>query len=193
MKKVFLILLSIIFVVVAFTCVLFFRYNSWENDFPSKNNNISCFSNIPENSNINTSEKIKDFVLSPSDAYLEFSINETLFFLHNDVEISEGIDIKDICIEPNKGEWFVYLNMKVEDFDIPWIKLSIIKDDRETPELYVKDISLGDIQVPDIIAKKIIDEINRGISDGILIVNENNFLGKNIKNIELLDDGVVIR
>lgn len=194
MKKVFLVILSIISLVVAFSAILFFRYNSWKNDFLSKNNDISCFSNISENDNSeNISKKIKNFVLSSSDTYLEFSIDETLSFLHNDVKVSENMNFEDICINPDRGEWLVYLDTKVENFDIPWIKLNIIKDDRETSELYVKDISLGDIKIPDIIGKKIIDEINRGISDGILIVNENNFLGKDIKNIELLNDGVVIR
>jgi len=103
------------------------------------------------------------------------------------------VNIEDICINPSKGEWTVYINIKVENFDLPWIKLNVIKDERETVELYVSEISLGDMKIPDILANGILDEINRGISDGILIVNENNFLGKNITNIELLNDGVVIR
>ncbi len=194
MKKFLLIFFVGIFVIAIIFCgIVLFKYNSWKKEFNKEGDNISCFSNIHQDSNIDTSEKIKDFVLSSSSGYLQFSIDETLSFLHNDVKVSEGMNIEDICINPSKGEWTVYINIKVENFDLPWIKLNVIKDERETVELYVSEISLGDMKIPDILANGILDEINRGISDGILIVNENNFLGKNITNIELLNDGVVIR
>jgi hypothetical protein len=71
--------------------------------------------------------------------------------------------------------------------------MEIVKDDRETAELYVRDLLLGKYKVPGFIAKDIVHSINKGISDAILLVNENAFLGRRIENIELLEERVVVK
>jgi hypothetical protein len=37
------------------------------------------------------------------------------------------------------------------------------------------------------------EDLNRGVSDGIIMLNENNFLGRRIDNIELLEDRIVFK
>ncbi len=71
--------------------------------------------------------------------------------------------------------------------------LDIVKDSRETAELYSRNIYLGDMKVPLFLSKNILEKINKGISDALVLVLENGFLGKDIINIDLLFDSVVLK
>ena len=71
--------------------------------------------------------------------------------------------------------------------------LDIVKDSRETAELYSRNIYLGDMKVPLFLSKNILEKINKGISDALVLVSENGFLGKDIINIDLLFDSVVLK
>jgi hypothetical protein len=71
--------------------------------------------------------------------------------------------------------------------------LDIVKDSRETAELYSRNIYLGDMKVPSFLSKNILEKINKGISDALVLVLENGFLGKDIINIDLLFDSVVLK
>jgi hypothetical protein len=71
--------------------------------------------------------------------------------------------------------------------------MNVVKDNRETAEIYVNEIKVGDTRVPGVIEKKVMVDINRGMSDAVIMLNENRFLGRVIENIEFLDDKVVFK
>ena len=78
-------------------------------------------------------------------------------------------------------------------FDIYTLQFNLVKDARETAQLYVKDFSFGGISLLNIFSSKVMNEVNEGISEAIVLVNENGFLGRDIHNIELLEETVVVR
>jgi len=71
--------------------------------------------------------------------------------------------------------------------------LDIVKDNIETAEVYVRQLHVGGLELPKFLESRLKEDLNRGISDGIIMLNENNFLGRRIDNIELLEDRVVFK
>jgi hypothetical protein len=54
-------------------------------------------------------------------------------------------------------------------------------------------VHIGGLEIPTFLETRLREDLNRGISDGIIMLNENNFLGRRIDNIELLEGRVVFK
>ncbi len=196
MKKVLYFFLAIFVLFVLFLGYVFFRYSSWEKDFV-KNENIICTSDeevVSVQSDMNILEKIKNFVLSDIfSEFVTFTKKEMLFLLKDSLSTVSGGNIQDLCLESGSGVWKIYIHSKFEFLQLPWFAVDIHKDSRETAELYSRNLYVGDFKVPEIFSKGVLEKINKGISDALLLVVENGFLGKTIKNIDLLKDSVVLK
>ena len=172
------------------------RYSLWHKEFFT-NENITCISDeefVVEEKEINIGDRIKNFVLSDLfSEFVTFSRKEMLYLLKDSITGVSGLEIQDICLVSDKGVWKVYAHSKVEFLQLPWMGIDIVKDNRETAELYSKRIYIGDMKVPDVLARGPLEKINKGISDALILVTENGFLGKTIENIDLLKDSIVIK
>lgn len=193
MKKILRIIFILLFILITISIsYIFFKYFSWRKGFFATTENIYCSKDIVmENYDIDS--KIKKFVFSDNDGYMELSTKEVIVFLLDNIEPAGSLELDDICISSGKGLWKVYLNLKVDSLNLPWFEIDIVKDQRETAELYVDDIFVGDMNIPPVFSKGILSSMNKGVSDALLLVSENNFIGRSINNIELLENGVVIR
>ncbi len=219
LKKIFkallltLCVLLLVFLVIG--AILFNKYNQWyKNTFnigtaDSTNTptstatfspafttapNVFCFSNLADGEEQDIEDKIMKFILSDSRTdFVVFSPQETLYILSSNIETTEPFEIKDVCLVPSAGLWQIYLRYSTGSFNLPWIVMDVVKDNRETAEIYVNEIRIGDIEIPEIFVKKSMVEINKGISDAVIMLNENKFLGRTIENIELLDERVVFK
>lgn len=139
-------------------------------------------------------EKIQKFVTSDTQTdFITFLPEEIIHILKLNIQINETFFLEDICMLPSQGLWSLYLRFSFKDINIPWVVLNIVKDNRETVEIYVKSIDVGGYSLPRFFVKGVIDQINKGISDAIVLTNENEFLGRTIRNIELLKERVVIK
>ena len=172
------------------------RYSLWHRDF-FVSENITCTSDekfVVEEKEINIGDRIKNFVLSDLfSEFVTFSRKEMLYLLKDSISGVSSLEIQDVCLVSDKGVWKVYAHSKVTFLQLPWIGIDIVKDNRETAELYSKRIYIGDMKVPDVLARGPLEKINKGISDALILVTENGFLGKTIENIDLLKDTVVIK
>ena len=172
------------------------RYSLWHKDFFT-NENITCTNDekfVIEEKEINIGDRIKNFVLSDLfSEFVTFSRKEMLYLLKDSISGVSSLEIQDVCLVSDKGVWKVYAHSKVTFLQLPWIGVDIVKDNRETAELYSRNIYIGDIKVPDVLTRKPLEKINKGISDALILVTENGFLGKTIENIDLLKDTVVIK
>jgi hypothetical protein len=214
--KLFLVVFSVFSVVaLAVFAIQLRRYNQWYKetfDFqisegvvsdvsPSTSNSSSfiCLSGLyiessEEKVQEGIEEKIRTFILSDSRTdFVVLTVGETLHLLSTNIQMVERIDIEDICLDSSRGLWQVYIKYKMGRFSLPWIVMDVVKDNRETAEIYVNVIKIGDIEIPEFIAKGMIVDINRGIADAVIMLNENRFLGRIIQNVELLDDRVVFK
>jgi hypothetical protein len=185
--------------------IFFFRYNNWyrgvflkSKEEPSR---IVCLSKLYDTEGLSKEqfdeeieEKIKNFILSDSRTdFVVLTKEEVLHFLISDTESSEGTQVEDFCFLPSIGTWEVYIKYQVGGFSAPWVVLDIVKDNFETAQLYVNEIRVGDIKVPDFLGRRIKVDLNKGVSDAIIMLNENNLLGRRIDNIELLEDKVILK
>ncbi len=169
-------------------------YLFWEREFSSSLSKKSCVSNNPV-TDISFDNRIRDFIFSSNRSdYIQFTKGEVLYLISSEFgkEDSE-ILVKDMCVDSSKGIWKVYLNLTVAGIKNVWFIFDIIKDDRETAELYVDNLYLGNFQLPSFMSSSLKGKINKGISDAILLVNENSFSGRSITNIELLEEDIVVK
>lgn len=198
--KAFLIILSVLFLIfLVIGIIIFNKYGKWyKNTFDIVPNDptIFCFTQLDDSLKLeqDIEEKVMKFTLSDSRTdFVVFTPQETLYILSSNIETVQPLEIKDVCIVPSAGLWQIYLRYNTEAFNLPWIVMDVVKDNRETAEIYVKEISMGDIKIPEMFVKKTMVEINRGIADAIIMLNENRFLGRTIENVELLEERIVLK
>lgn len=152
---------------------------------------MKCITNVAQG--INLDSKFKDFVLSDEVVTtVELSEDEVLTLLEN-TNMLNGAEIKNMCLQPSKGVWSIYLKINVQNIPIPWVRIDIAKDNMETAQLYVNNIYIGKYLLPEKFSENIKTQLNKGISDALTLVNENNFIGRKIQNIELLDTKIVVK
>jgi hypothetical protein len=173
--------------------VSYIKYSKWEDDELSKQN-ITCMSDITVESSV-IEDKIKKFTLSDTRTdFIVLTESEMLYLLEeNFAEEGGDISVEDICLKPSQGVWQLYLKAKYKGIPIPWLILDIVKDNIETAEVYVGQLHVGGLELPKFLESRLRGDLNRGISDGIIMLNENNFLGRRIDNIELLEDRIVFK
>ena len=168
------------------------KYRNWEKQIFNERKFL-CLEDV-EIDQEEIESKIEDFVLSDSQTeFIVFEVHEVLHILQSNMQKGENIVLKDLCILSSRGLWTILLQYEIRAVSMPWLVLDIVKDERETAEVYVKELTIGDIAPPFGLSRNIMRDINRGISEGIILLNENQFLGRGIRNIELLEERVVIR
>jgi hypothetical protein len=200
LKRIFRLLgfffLGILLLFTALVIVFSFKYNGWyKNDFKQGFQGV-CLEDLGQEEEYEevVEEKVEKFTLSDTRTdFVVLTPEEVLYVLSMNIETNESFDLEDICLHPTKGSWQVYLKYKVGSISLPWMIMNVVKDNRETAEVYVREINVGDIRVPGFVVKKVKVDINRGVSDAVIMLNENRFLGRIIENIEFLDDRVVFK
>jgi hypothetical protein len=147
-----------------------------------------------ENLGVTIEDKIKKFTLSDTKTDFIVLTEEEMLYLFSENFTEEGdIRVEDICLKPSEGVWQLYLKTKYKKVSVPWLVLDIVKDNIETAEVYIRKVHIGGLEIPAFLETRLREDLNRGISDGIIMLNENNFLGRRIDNIELLEDRVVFK
>lgn len=206
LKRVFKIFLTafLFFSIVGVLLFLFQarKYHRWEEEQFKQENSLVCLTTIyddydqisKEEMEEEVAEKIKTFTLSDSRTdFVVLTKKEVLHVLSSNIQTVEPFAVEDVCLVPSLGVWEVYIKYEVGEFSLPWVVMDVVKENRETAELYITDIRVGGSQIPGVLKRNIIVEVNRGISDAVIMLNENRFLGRVIENIELLEDRVVFK
>jgi hypothetical protein len=193
MKLFKIFLFTILLILLSLVLFNVFTYRMWEKEFFEIKNSLVCLEDIDIKEN-QKEEKIESFILSNNRTeFIVFQTDEVLHLLNENMEFNEYLNVEDVCLETERGAWVMYIQYRTERFTMPWVQLNFVKDDRESPEIYVRDVAIGKRDIPFGMGKRIRTDINKGISEGIILLNENQFLGREITNIELLEDRVVIK
>lgn len=194
LKKTFLTIFLFVLATILFSLAfVVYNYFTWRNEYIEQNDSVICSEDI-EDEDYSIEEKVKAFVLSfEKSDFVSFTPEEILQLMNENIVLSGNLKLQGICLEPNDSHWKVYFNTKLGFINIPWIGLNVVKEKRETAELYVDEILLGGLKIPQLFVEKIISDINMGISDGVVLMNENSFLGRTIVNIELMKENVVVK
>ena len=149
MKKGLKIFLGVLVIFLLLGGYFVVRYSLWHRDF-FVSENITCTSDekfVVEEKEINIGDRIKNFVLSDLfSEFVTFSRKEMLYLLKDSISGVSSLEIQDVCLVSDKGVWKVYAHSKVTFLQLPWIGVDIVKDNRETAELYSRNIYIGDIK-----------------------------------------------
>jgi len=71
--------------------------------------------------------------------------------------------------------------------------ITLQKDNIETAQVYSTDFAIANFSLNEIGIEFFTNKINQGLSDSLLLVNENSYSGRVYKNIELDNEGMVIK
>jgi hypothetical protein len=169
-------------------------YSKWKDEFELNIVEENFSENVIELSE-DVQIRITDFVNSEENTdFMEFSVAEMSgildYVMNSDLE---GISFDSVYIEPSDGTWNIYIKGSVDNLKLPWISLLIVKDDIESAEFYVKEIKIGNLNIPSFVEEKLLVAANKGVSEAILLFNENLFSKRYLQNISLFEDKVVIK
>lgn len=140
--------------------------------------------------------KIEEFDASQEEVdFIELTTDEVLYVFGSQLSDSlpYGVEVERLIVEPNTNDWEVYIQMAYKNNRFPWMRVNIEKDDIETAELYISEMFVGPYDLDEWVGVDVRTSINKGLSDALILVNENDFSGRTFENIELEEDGVVVK
>lgn len=196
MKKI-IFLISLIFIFLILTLVLsgtYFvtRYQQWEREF-NKDLKSEYIVNSQSTKDIKIDERIAKFILSLEDTQsLTLTPKEVGVVLFSTVDeyLEEDFHLNRMYIVPSENKWMIYIEVRYKDTYL-WFSFDLNKDDIQSAQIYTTSVNIGPFNLNEY--TKLVDMINTGISEAIVSLNENGFLGRYVENIELLQEGLVLK
>ncbi|MCD4811088.1 hypothetical protein K8R14_00570 [bacterium] len=143
-------------------------------------------------------EKIEGYVLSGSDTeFVTFTpteVSQLLFSSVSDMVGESGLSITNVYVEPAVGNWSVCGRFELVEVKgiHTWVCVDVSKDSMQTAQLFLEDIQFQGFSVSKIYPKLLI-LANQGIAEALVTTNENGFVGRIFENIELLEEGLVVK
>lgn len=178
---------------------LYFRYYGWKNSLEDSfvEENFSSFdadkySSVRED----IEKKVDRYVESREEVEtLELTQKEVSILLYDSFSQSLPKDLKleKIYISPGDNEWEIYLEASWRDINLPWVWVTVANESFESAELFIKDIYVGPYSISGFGMDGLIDMTNDGYRNALLFVNQNNVSDREYENIELTDEGIVIK
>lgn len=196
MKKNLKISISIFLLCVLLIAIVSFilvsNYKTWERRF-ERNINEYNLAILPYESDGSVEMKIAKFTLSNKNTEsLILSPYEisSLILLTSKEYFDKDITVRRVYVEPGNFRWNIYMEFVYKKYSV-WFSVDINKDDMQTAQFYITDIKLGNYSLGRYF--DLVYQINTGIANSILTVNENGFSGRYLENIELMEDKIVVK
>lgn len=196
MKKILKISISIFLLCVLLIAIVSFilvsNYKTWERRF-ERNINEYNLAILPYESDGSVEMKIAKFTLSNENTEsLILSPYEisSLILLTSKEYFDKDITVRRVYVEPGNFRWNIYMEFVYKKYSV-WFSVDINKDDMQTAQFYITDIKLGNYSLGRYF--DLVYQINTGIANSILTVNENGFSGRYLENIELMEDKIVVK
>ena len=184
---------TILITILVLSCVyIFLKYRNWEKEFES-NINVEYLIDAQSIGEVDLDERIVKFTLSLLDTEsLSLGVKEigSILFSTVDSYLGEEISLKKIYIEPLDKVWKIYFKVVYENIEV-WFSFDLNKDNIQSAQLYTKNVYIGPFEIDRY--TNLVNMINKGIGESIVTLNENGFVGRYIENIELLDEGIVLK
>jgi hypothetical protein len=200
MKKILRIIgvTALILLVIFLSIILFLllKMKSWERNFLSTLNQEYLITEFIDSEDLD--KKITQYTLSPEETdFVTFTPKEIGQLIYRALDESTGesqLNISRVYITPSQDTWEVCANVEIENFKVlnPWICVDVTKDEIETAQLYVAKLTFQGIDVGKIYKPTLLN-INRGIAEALVTVNENGFVGRTLDNIELSENELILK
>lgn len=174
-------------------------YLVWESTFENRlfeEDYLYPVSDLAQLLNTEITSKLEKFQESNDDVdFIEFTDQEFILLLHNVVQesLSDNLEIERYYVESGEGLWSIYVESKYRGVTMPWVEVVVEKDPIETPELYVSGLYVGETDLSNYGFDFLIDDINEGYSEGVLVINESALTKRRWANITLGEGVIVIK
>ncbi len=195
-RYVVLCLLLLLSIFVFTFLILRMNYAQWKVDFDRADLVMLDLDEDLRDLKSSLESKIADYNESEeTHSFLELNQEESLLLFSVALEESlpKGFEVRKMSLISNPGNWYVYFKTDFHSFSLPWIAINLKKEDVQSVDIYVEDLFLGNMSFKGLFLGSLVDSINQGIAHSIKLVNDGNFAGKVFENIELREDGLVIR
>lgn len=195
----FIFFISLLLVLVGLSYLGYSKYSEWRDGFENTRLSDEFYYVGSEDFQLaekNLNKKLQKFQESEEDVdFVELEINEVIALLDNTLFTDENGDWQSIryAVETQEGQWTVYAEFTYKHRILPWLIFTIDKDPIETPELYISDISIGNLDLDNFGLEFIKEKVNDGYSEAIVNINESGFTGRVWQNIELEAYSVIIK
>ena len=200
MKKILRIIeITVLILLVIFISLLLYlliKMKLWERNFLPNINQEYLITDITDNEELD--KKITQYTVSAEETdFVTFTPKEIGQLIYKSLGEATGesqLNITGVYIIPTQRIWEVCGRVEFQKFDVlkPWLCIDITKDEMETAQLYVTKITFQGIDVGKIY-KPILVNINKGIAEALVTVNENGFVGRTLENIELSEKGLILK
>ncbi len=140
-------------------------------------------------------KKILDYNLSEDQySFIEFTEKESLLLFGRALNDSfpRVFSVTEMALIPSYGDWHIYSNVSVFDYDLFWISFNLKKELAQSVDIFVDDVFVGDLSFKNIFLEKTISDINTGISSSFDLIVDGSFGNRVFENIELTEDSLVI-
>lgn len=188
--------LVLLILFLSFSSLLFLlfssNYKNWEEEFENSEIEIVDF----RTEGIDLDEKILEYnEIEREHAFIEFNKEESLFLLSMGLNESlpEWIEIEKTALQTSRGNWRFFVKSRALSLSLPWLQISLSKEEVQSVDVYIDDIFLGGLSFKNIYLNSIVDNTDRGLARAIQLVNDGNFAGRVFENIELTEDSLIIR
>lgn len=170
-------------------------YQQWENDFNRTYLNEDLVT-IPEKESEYITTAIEEFKNSNNQVdFIEIPAKEFVELLAININrnVPSRINISKAHIEPEIGFWKIYLYTEVKGLGNAWLYFDLNKDSVESTDIYITDVKLGNISIRDWGGDGLVININEGIKDAMVLITQQDFTGRVIRNIELDEKNIIIK
>lgn len=194
--KILSILPLLVFVIFVLSVIYFvFSYKSWEKDFERNMSSENLVQSLDSQIVESIAKKIESAAYSQEDtSILELTPKEVSHLMLSSFQDNQAVSLSAVYIQPaEKGRWNVFLKVKILNKVPVWIESKLRKEERETAEVFVEDIQIGDYSLRSFGFENLVDKANNALSSALVTVEENGFIGRTLENIELLDSGLIVR
>lgn len=165
------------------------EYKGWAERF--ENSHLSeDFTNVEDSEEVleNVNSKVEEFAKSSDDvSSLELNPVEVFWVFTQQLEnsLNENIKVQRGYVDSDYGAWSIYLQAKYKERTLPWVVIHLEKEEGEGVEIFVSAISLGSYNITDFGLRSTVEEVNAGLSDAFVLINQSDFTGRRFENIEL--------
>lgn len=192
-----IILLVLFSLIVISLVVILLKAKSWRDSFESSIQDEYAITSITASNDL-LNAKIEEYILSEdSTDFIEYTpaeISQFLFNIFSEMTVNTSIEVLKVYSQPGKNLWEEYILLRFNNSDTLrfWLQMDVTKDDMQTAQLYVNNITINGFDV-DKIYPAILSKINQGIAEALVTANENGFVGRMLDNIELEEESIVIK
>ncbi len=195
-SKILLSSLLLIFIILVLSIAYFvFSYKSWEKDFEKNISSENLVQSPDSGITKGINEKIESAAyLDENTSILELTPKEVSYLILDSFQQSQTVSLCSVYIQPiEKGRWNIFLKVKILNKIPVWVESKLRKEERETAEVFFEDILIGNYSLKSFGLKNFVDKANNALSSALVTAEENGFVGRTLKNVELLDSGLIVR